>query len=123
VTASAVVTIIGVALLVLVLAAYLIYVVFALKGVSAKLGEITAGLALIPGKTAPIAPILGEINNDLATVESRLHTVLTRKREPKAPAPPPPPSRPSRPPEPAGRSELPAPWVVVPRARPARPPN
>lgn len=120
-TASAVVTIIGVALLVLVLAAYLIYVVFALKGVSAKLGEITAGLALIPQKTAPIAPILGEINKDLATVESRLHVVLTRKRQPKAPAPPP--SRPSRPPEPAGRSELPAPWVVVPRARPARPPN
>jgi hypothetical protein len=98
VTAAGVVSIVVALVTVLVLAAYLIYVVFALRRVSARLRAILAGLALIPGKTAPISPVLSEINHDLATVDSRLRVVLTRDRQPKVSAP-----------------ELPARWVVAPR--------
>jgi hypothetical protein len=117
-TAAAVVTIIAVAIAVLVLASYLIGVVFVLRRVSSRLDAVATGLATIADKTAPIGPVVGQINRDLTTVQGRLHTVLTRERAPKAPPPP----RPRTPTTPAQhrereQPELPAPWVVAPRAR------
>ena len=87
-TAAGVVTIIAVAIAVLVLAGYLIGVVFALRRVSSRLDEVATGLAVVADKTAPIGPVVGQINRDLTTVAGRLHTVLTRQRAPKAPPPP-----------------------------------
>ena len=116
-TAAGVVTIIAVAIAVLVLAGYLIGVVFALRRVSSRLDEVATGLAVVADKTAPIGPVVGQINRDLTTVAGRLHTVLTRERAPKAPPPP----KPRTPMAPAHaqreQPELPAPWVVAPRAR------
>jgi uncharacterized protein YoxC len=94
-TAAAVVAIVGALLIVVVLAAYLIYVAFALKAVSSRLTTITAGLGAIPEKTAPLAPVITQINKDLTAADDKLHTVLTTERQP----------------------ELPAPWVVVPKPR------
>jgi hypothetical protein len=116
-SAAGVVTIIAVAIAVLVLAGYLIGVVFALRRVSSRLDEVATGLAVVADKTAPIGPVVGQINRDLTTVYGRLHTVLTRERAPKAPPPP----KPRTPTTPAHaqreQPELPAPWVVAPRAR------
>jgi hypothetical protein len=114
VTAAAVVTIIGAAIAVLVLAAYLIYVAVTLRRVSARLGLIATGLALIPGKTAPIGPVLAKINHDLGAGDALLQTVLTKKRPPKRSAPPPPaPRAPVH--NPSARNPA-VPWVVAPGA-------
>jgi hypothetical protein len=104
VTLAAVITIVVVALTVLVLAAYLIYVVLVLWRVDARLTAITAGLESINEKAAPIGPVLMEINNDLAQVDGALQAVLMKQRRPRAT---------SRPPEPGAS----APWVVAPQGR------
>lgn len=115
-TAAAVVTIIGAAIAVLVLAAYLIYVAITLRKVSAQLGLTATGLAMIPGKTAPIGPVLAKINHDLGAGDALLQAVLTKKRPPKRSAPPPPaPRAPVH--NPSARNNPAVPWVVAPGAR------
>lgn len=73
---AAVITIIGAALTVLVLAAYLISIALVLRRVDAKLRAVTVGLHSVPDKTKPIGPIIGEINDDLAGVDGALRAVL-----------------------------------------------
>ncbi|MCA1674601.1 MAG: DUF4383 domain-containing protein [Actinobacteria bacterium] len=100
---AAVVTIIGALLTVIVLAAYLIRVALILRRVDRRLGAVIGGLGAVMDKTAPITPIVGEINNDLAGVDSALQGVLTKDRSP-----------------------LPSSWVVAPRpgaAPPSRSPS
>jgi hypothetical protein len=75
---AAVITIIGAALTVLVLAAYLISVALILRRVDSKLPAVTAGLHSVPDKTAPIGSIVGRINNDLAGVDNALRAVLAK---------------------------------------------
>jgi hypothetical protein len=75
---AAVITIIGAALTVLVLAAYLISVALILRRVDTNLHAITAGLQSIPDKTAPIGSIVGQINKDLDGVDNALRAVLAR---------------------------------------------
>ncbi|MGH3534117.1 MAG: hypothetical protein ACRDQG_05310 [Pseudonocardiaceae bacterium] len=75
---AAVITIIGAALTVLVLAAYLISIALVLRRVDTKLRAVTAGLHVVPEKTKPIGSIVGEINNDLAGVDSALRAVLAK---------------------------------------------
>ncbi len=86
---AAVVTIIGALLTVVVLAAYLIRVALILRRVDRKLGAVLGGLGAVVDKTQPIGAVVGEINNDLAGVDSALQGVLTKERSP-----------------------MPAPWVV-----------
>jgi len=74
----AVITIIGTALTVLALAAYLISITLILRRVDAKLHEVTAGLGLVPGKTEPVGSIMGQINRDLAGVDNALQAVLAK---------------------------------------------
>ena len=75
---AAVITVIGAALTVLVLAVYLISVALILRRVDAKLHAVTAGLRSVPGKTAPIGSIVGQINKDLAGADNALRAVLAR---------------------------------------------
>ncbi|MGH4012328.1 MAG: hypothetical protein ACRDTH_29895 [Pseudonocardiaceae bacterium] len=75
---AAVITIIGAALTVLVLAAYLISVALVLKRVDARLRAINAGLHVVTEKTEPVGSIVGDINNDLAGVDDALRRVLAR---------------------------------------------
>ncbi|MGQ0775566.1 MAG: hypothetical protein ACT4NY_14295 [Pseudonocardiales bacterium] len=75
---AAVITIIGAALTVLVLAAYLISIALVLGRVAAKLRATTADLHLVTERTEPIGSIVGAINNDLAGVDDALRTVLAR---------------------------------------------
>lgn len=77
---AAIFTIIGAALTILVLAAYLISVARVLGRIDAKLREVTAGLPVIAEKTKPVGSIIGEINNDLAGVDDALRAVLARSR-------------------------------------------
>lgn len=76
----AIVTIIGAALTVLVIAAYLISTLAALARVYNKLREVIAGLPVVTEKTKPLGSVLGEINKDLAGVDEALKAVLARSR-------------------------------------------
>jgi hypothetical protein len=77
---AAVITIIGAALTVLVLAAYLISIALVLWRVDARLRAVTAGLHVVTEKTEPVGSIVGDINNDLARVDDALRAVLARSR-------------------------------------------
>jgi hypothetical protein len=76
---TAIITIIGAGLTVLVLAAYLISIALVLRRVDAKLHEVTAGLHLVTERTKPVGSIVGDINNDLGRVDSALQAVLARQ--------------------------------------------
>lgn len=75
---AAVITIIGAALTVLVLAAYLISIALVLWRVDTKLRAVTAGLHSATEKTKPVGSIVGEINKDLTGVDNALRAVLAK---------------------------------------------
>lgn len=77
---AAVITIIGALLTVVVLAAYLISIALVLRRVDAKLSAVTASLPVVAQKTEPVGSIIGEINKDLAGVDSTLRSVLAKVR-------------------------------------------
>jgi uncharacterized protein YoxC len=75
---AAVITIIGAALTVLVLAAYLINIALVLWRVDARLRTVTSDLHVVTERTEPVGSIVGEINKDLAGVDNALRGVLGR---------------------------------------------
>lgn len=75
---AALITIIGAALTVLVLAAYLVGIALVLRRVDAALRTVTGGLHVVTERTEPIGPIVGEINSDLAGVDDALRAVLAK---------------------------------------------
>ena len=89
-TALIVVTLVEIALLVVVLAVYLIAIAGTLRNISRTLGLVTFRGRAIEKQTEPIGPVLGEINGALEQVASALEQVA------KAPA-----AEPARPQEPA----------------------
>jgi uncharacterized protein YoxC len=81
-TVLIIVTLVEVVLLVVVLAAYLIKIAATLRKVSSTLGLITFGVRAIEHQTAPIGPVLKDVNGALGQVAGALED-LGR------PAPPP----------------------------------
>lgn len=75
---AAIITIIGAALTILVLAAYLIGVAVVLWRVNSKLRDVTADLHLTTQRAEPAGAIVGEINSDLAGVDDALRAVLAK---------------------------------------------
>lgn len=78
-TALIVVTIIEAALVVVVLAAYLIAIASVLRRVSATLGLITFGVRAIERQTEPIGPVVADINTTLEEVAEALEAVVVPK--------------------------------------------
>jgi hypothetical protein len=78
-TVLIIVTLVEVVLLVVVLATYLIIIAAKLRKVSATLGLVTFGVRAIEAQTAPIGPVLTDVNGALEQV--------TKPAAPKAPAP------------------------------------
>ncbi len=74
--AAGVVTLVGIALAVLALAAYLLHVIWLLHKTSFALGTIVAGLRAIAYQTRPVGPILTSINDDLLAVQDALEDIL-----------------------------------------------
>jgi uncharacterized protein YoxC len=70
--AAGFVTVAAVVLAVLVIAVYLIAVAYNLRAVSSNLDDVIAVVAQIPERTEPIAPVLGRINDELATARETL---------------------------------------------------
>lgn len=70
-----VLTLVEVALLVVVLATYLIAIAAKLRSISHTLGLVTFGVRAIDKQTAPIGPVVEEINGSLGQVAEALEQV------------------------------------------------
>lgn len=75
-------TLVGVALLIAALAAYLLAALFLLRKTLFTLGTINVGLRSIALRVEPLEPVLSEINSDLTAVRDALTEVLTKERTP-----------------------------------------
>lgn len=75
-------TLAGVALLILALAAYLLVALFLLRKTLFTLGTINVGLRAIAERVEPLEPVLTEINSDLSGVRDALMDVLNKERTP-----------------------------------------
>ncbi len=70
--AETIVTLIGVAVIVGALAAYLIMIAYSLNKVSFTLGTVLIGVRAIAARCEPLREVIGSIGNDVATVEKAL---------------------------------------------------
>jgi hypothetical protein len=72
-------TLVGVGLIVVVLAIYLITITVLLRRTLFTLGTINVGLRSIAARVEPLEPVLAEINSDLTGVRDALTEVLSKK--------------------------------------------
>lgn len=77
--AAAVVTLIGVGILVLALAYYLIRIAWTLRQVIDTLGKVTFGVRAIAYQTEPVNEIAAEIQGDVEAMEKALRSLLESK--------------------------------------------
>lgn len=80
-SAAAIVTLIGVGLLVVALAGYLVWAALLLRHVSATLGSIVDGLQAIADRTEPLDDAVGQIVQDLEDTAGALEGVLARHQD------------------------------------------
>ena len=79
---AAIVTLVGVGILVLALAFYLIRIALMLRTVIDTLGKITFGVRAIAHRTEPVNEVLGEIKADVIAIETALTDLLASKAAP-----------------------------------------
>ncbi|WP_219415766.1 hypothetical protein [Pseudonocardia nigra] len=75
-TVFAVLTIVGVAVVLAAVAAYLIAYLVVLRSAMRTLGTVNAGVRAIGRRVEPLGPVLAEVNGDLAAVRDRLGTIV-----------------------------------------------
>ncbi len=75
-------TLVGVGLLIVALAAYLLVALYLLRKTLFTLGTINVGLRAIAERVEPLEPVLAEINSDLSGVRDALMGVLNKERTP-----------------------------------------
>jgi hypothetical protein len=75
-------TLVVVGLIVAALAVSLVAILVQLRRILGTLGKVNVGLRTIAQRVQPLAPILAEVNGDLAGVRDRLVGVLPRRKEP-----------------------------------------
>ncbi|MDQ3341982.1 MAG: hypothetical protein M3524_00150 [Actinomycetota bacterium] len=74
--AVVIVTLVVVALIVAALAFYLAWVVVLLRAIHGTLGKVTFGVRAIAHRTAPIGPLVDEINGNLIPVADALEDLV-----------------------------------------------
>ncbi len=79
---AAIVTIIGVGLLIAALAVYLVIIAIKLRGVVDTLGKVTFGVRAIAYQTRPVNELVAQIEADLRAIDEALGGVLERARVP-----------------------------------------
>lgn len=72
----ALLTIIGVAVVLLAVATYLVAYLVLLRSAMQTLGTVNAGVRAIGRRVEPLEPILAEVNGDLSAVRDRLVAVV-----------------------------------------------
>ena len=78
-SAAAVVLLVAVVLIVLALVYYLVSVIFALQKIATGLDETIAAVGEIVEKSAPVAPVVDDINANLDAAVSALEGLLVKK--------------------------------------------
>lgn len=79
-SAAAVGTLVFVALLVGALAFYLIWVIILLGKISGTLGRVRVGVRTIADRTAPVTPIMNDVNAQLEAVADELERLVASAR-------------------------------------------
>ncbi len=69
-------TIVGVAVVLAAVAAYLIAYLLLLRSAMKTLGTVNAGVRAIGRRVEPLTPILSEVNGDLTAVRDRLVAIV-----------------------------------------------
>lgn len=69
-------TIVGVAVVLAAVAAYLVAYLVLLREAMKTLGTVNAGVRAIGRRVEPLGPILAEVNGDLAAVRDRLAAIV-----------------------------------------------
>lgn len=77
--AAGVVTIVAVVLIVLALVYYLVNTILQLQKIAGGLDRVIASVGEILEKTAPVAPVVGDINDNLDAAVSALEGLLVKK--------------------------------------------
>jgi len=75
--AATIVTLIGVAIIVAALALYLINICLILNHVSFTVGTVIIGVKAIAQACEPLAPVIRDINNNLAAIDEDLEALVT----------------------------------------------
>ncbi len=86
IAASAAVFLFLVIVAVLVIAAYLVIVIVTLQGVSRRLVNVLACIDVVTSKTGPAAPVIVDINRDLAAGRQALEDCVERLQARQVPA-------------------------------------
>lgn len=81
---AAIVTLALVAVLVIALAAYLIWVVMILRHAVDTLGKVTFGVRAIAHRTEPVGPVLADVNANLTAVAEALEGLVASASSPHA---------------------------------------
>ncbi len=81
---AAIVTLVLVALLVVAVAAYLIWVVMILRHAVDTLGKVTFGVRAIAHRTEPVGPVLADVNANLTAVAEALEGLVASASSPQA---------------------------------------
>jgi uncharacterized protein YoxC len=76
--AAAIVTLIIAGLIVAALAFYLIWVILILRSITDTLGKVTFGVRAIAFRTAPLAPVLADVNGNLNAVANALEDLVDK---------------------------------------------
>lgn len=105
------VLLLGVFIAIAVIAGYLIYVGVILKTVFSRLNTILGAVDAVTERSAPIGPVLDEINRDLAEGQRALEGAVERLRERLAPTVD---DGPTGPPTSAGSAAAQQPWPEYP---------
>ena len=71
-----VLTIVGVAVVLAAVAAYLVAYLVLLRAAMKTLGTVNVGVRAIGRRVEPLGPILGEVNGDLTAVRDRLAAIV-----------------------------------------------
>lgn len=80
---AAIVTLIGTAITVVVLALYLIRIAFILKHVNFTLGTVIAGVRAIANQTEPLGQVVNDINQELDGLRAALEALVETKTKSK----------------------------------------
>jgi uncharacterized protein YoxC len=86
VSVAAIVSLVLIAVLVAVLAFYLITVIVILRRATDTLGKVTFGVRAIAHRTEPLGELLGEVNTNLSAVAGALEDLVADVSNPTAKA-------------------------------------
>jgi hypothetical protein len=85
-SAAAIVTLVIVGVIVVALAAFLLWVVAMLRRITSTLGKVTFGVRAIAHRVEPVGPLVTQMNGDLSAVADALEQLAAKVGAGRAPS-------------------------------------